>query len=42
MLLRDGVTEEEAFERFQALYDNKTLLIAYNVAFDPRIFKGFV
>lgn len=35
MLLRDGVTQEEAFRRFFELYqDEKTLLIAYNILFD--------
>lgn len=35
MLLRDGVTQEEAFHRFFKLYnDEKTLLIAYNILFD--------
>ena len=40
MLLRDGVTEEEAFERFKDLYDSKTLLIAYNVSFDHGFLKA--
>ena len=35
MLLRDGVSQEEAFQRFFALYqDEKTLLVAYNIQFD--------
>ncbi|RJX24970.1 MAG: 3'-5' exonuclease [Acholeplasma sp.] len=35
MLLRDGVTQEEAFQRLFELYkDEKTLLIAYNIQFD--------
>lgn len=35
MLLRDGVSQEEAFQRFFDLYhDEKTLLIAYNIQFD--------
>lgn len=35
MLLRDGVTQEEAFHRFFGMYqDEKTLLIAYNILFD--------
>lgn len=34
MLLRDGITEEEAFGRLSSLIDDETLLIAYNIQFD--------
>src|SRR5690554_62555 len=35
MLLREGVSQEEAFQRLFDLYhDEKTLLIAYNIQFD--------
>ena len=35
LLLREGVSQEEAFQRFVDLYqDEKTLLIAYNIQFD--------
>lgn len=35
MLLRDGVSQEEAFQRlFELYHDEKTLLIAYNIQFD--------
>ncbi|HPG43532.1 MAG TPA: 3'-5' exonuclease [Acholeplasmataceae bacterium] len=35
MLLRDGVSQQEAFHRLFDLYqDEKTLLIAYNIQFD--------
>jgi DNA polymerase III alpha subunit (gram-positive type) len=35
MLLREGVTQEEAFQRFFEMYeDEHTLLIAYNILFD--------
>ena len=35
MLLRDGVSQQEAFHHFFDLYqDEKTLLIAYNIQFD--------
>jgi len=35
LLLREGVSQEEAFQKFVDLYqDDKTLLIAYNIQFD--------
>lgn len=35
MLLREGITQEDAFQRLFELYqDEKTLLIAYNIQFD--------
>ncbi len=35
MLLRDGISQEEAFHRLFQLYgDEKTLLVAYNIQFD--------
>jgi DNA polymerase III epsilon subunit family exonuclease len=35
LLLREGVSQQEAFQRFIDLYqDEKTLLIAYNIQFD--------
>ncbi|PKK93859.1 MAG: 3'-5' exonuclease [Tenericutes bacterium HGW-Tenericutes-6] len=35
MLLREGITQEEAFHLFFKLYqDEKTLLVAYNIQFD--------
>ena len=35
MLLREGVTQEEAFQRFFEMYkDEHTLLVAYNILFD--------
>ncbi len=34
MLLRDGITEAEAFQRLSNLIDDETLLIAYNIQFD--------
>ncbi|HAX02947.1 MAG: hypothetical protein A2Y45_05900 [Tenericutes bacterium GWC2_34_14] len=35
LLLREGISQEEAFQKFADLYqDEKTLLIAYNIQFD--------
>lgn len=34
MLLRDGITQEEAFHLFFRMYQEDTLLIAYNIQFD--------
>jgi DNA polymerase III subunit epsilon len=35
MLLREGITQEEAFHRFFKMYqDEHTLLVAYNIQFD--------
>jgi DNA polymerase III subunit epsilon len=34
MLLRDGISEIEAFSKLNALYDEHTLLVAYNIQFD--------
>ena len=35
MLLREGITQEEAFHRFFKMYqDEQTLLVAYNIQFD--------
>lgn len=34
MLLRDGITQEEAFHRFFKMYQEDTLLVAYNIQFD--------
>lgn len=34
MLLREGISELEAFQKLNTLYDEKTLLVAYNIQFD--------
>ncbi len=34
MLLRDGITQEEAFHRFLKMYQEDALLVAYNIQFD--------
>ncbi len=34
MLLRSGISQEEAFHRFLTMYSEDTLLIAYNIQFD--------
>jgi DNA polymerase III subunit epsilon len=34
MLLRDGISEIEAFQQLDAMIDEKTLLVAYNIQFD--------
>ncbi|MBN2299844.1 MAG: 3'-5' exonuclease [Acholeplasmataceae bacterium] len=34
MLLRDGISQEEAFHRFLSMYSEDTLLVAYNIQFD--------
>ena len=46
MLLRDGISESEAFEKLYLMYKNKdTLLIAYNIVFDlgflEQLFKKY-
>lgn len=46
MLLRDGVSQEEAFHKFFKMYGDKdTLLIAYNIQFDlsflTELFRQF-
>lgn len=40
MLLRDGIDEQDAFFQFRSMYDEKTLLIAYNIAFDHGFLKA--
>ncbi|MDY0211024.1 MAG: 3'-5' exonuclease [Acholeplasma sp.] len=40
MLLTQGVSEEEAFEALHRLYDEKTLLVAYNISFDYGFLKA--
>lgn len=40
MLLRDGISEEEAFSQLEAMYDKDTLLVAYNIAFDYAFLKA--
>lgn len=34
LLFAEGITEKEAFMKFQELYTNDCLLVAYNIAFD--------
>ncbi|PKK88705.1 MAG: 3'-5' exonuclease, partial [Tenericutes bacterium HGW-Tenericutes-7] len=34
MLLRDGITQEEAFHQFFKMYSEDALLVAYNIQFD--------
>ncbi|MFH0767869.1 MAG: 3'-5' exonuclease [Bacillota bacterium] len=34
MLLRDGISQEEAFHRFFKMYQEDVLLVAYNIQFD--------
>jgi DNA polymerase III subunit epsilon len=46
MLLRDGLSQEEAFHQFFKMYqDDRTLLVAYNIQFDlsflTQFFKKF-
>jgi len=41
ILLRDGVSQEEAFQSFMQLYDTHTLLIAYNIQFDLSFLNTF-
>ena len=33
-MFAEGITEKEAFMKFQELYTNDCLLVAYNIAFD--------
>ncbi|MBM7453675.1 DNA polymerase III epsilon subunit family exonuclease [Acholeplasma morum] len=40
MLLTMGISEEEAFQAFFDMYDEKTLLVAYNIAFDHAFLKA--
>ena len=43
MLLREGVSQDEAFHRFFELYqDEKTLLVAYNIQFDLSFFIAWM
>lgn len=41
LLLRNGVTQEEAFNDFSLMISSDTLLIAYNIAFDLGFLQTF-
>ena len=41
LLLREGVTQEEAFNDFSLMIEEDTLLIAYNIAFDLGFLETF-
>ena len=41
ILLREGVSQEEAFQRFLDLYTTDVLLVAYNIQFDLSFLNTF-
>lgn len=42
MLLKDGISQDEGFQKLYNLYDEDTLLIAYNIQFDLGfLYHGF-
>lgn len=40
MLAKEGITEEEAYKQLKKMYDEDTLLIAYNIQFDLGFLKA--
>ncbi len=41
MLLRDGISQEEAFQQLLSMYTEDTLLVAYNIQFDLSFLLQF-